>query len=126
MKREALRFWVSAVLAAAGWAIVTDFLLPYDALGLDTGADRGRAWLLTLWTSGVMSICFGLAGILGYAAPLGFKEVAEAGSLTQAMEARRRAKRGQGSLHTNFAWWLTVTGTMLIGIYFLAWGISYA
>lgn len=126
MKRKALRFWMSAVLAAGGWAVITSFLLPYDALGLDTGADRGRAWLLTLWTSGVMGICFGLAGILGYSAPLGYREVAEAGSLTQAMEARRRAKHARGSLHTNFAWWLTVTGAMLIGIYFLAWGISYA
>ena len=125
MTREAVRFWVAAALAAGGWAVACSTLFPYEALGLETGAERGRVWLLTLWTSGVMAICFGVAGILGYAGPLGFKEVADAGSLTQAMEARRRARRGVGSLHRNFAWWLIVTGAMLIGIYFLAWGFAY-
>jgi hypothetical protein len=126
MNRAALRFWAAAVLAAAAWSVLTSALLPYEALGLESGAERGRAWLLTLWTTGVMAICFGAAGILSYAGPMGYKEVADAGSLTQAIEARRRSKRQQGSLYTNFAWWLIVTGAMLVCIYFLVWGFAYA
>jgi hypothetical protein len=78
MTREALRFWATAGAVAVGWAVATSALFPYEALGLETGAERGRGWLLTLWTSGVMAICFGVAGMLGYAAPLGFKEAARA------------------------------------------------
>lgn len=126
MKREGVRFWASALLVAGGWVVVSSLLLPYDALGLESGPERSRAWLLTVWTSGVMAICFGIAGIIGYSAPLGFKEVAESGSLTQALEARRRSKRQAGSFYTNFAWWLVVTGAVLIALYFLVWGIAYA
>lgn len=125
MNRDALRFWGAALGVAAAWSVLTSAFFPYDALGLDTGSERSRAWLLTLWTSGVMAICFGLAGLLGYAAPLGFKEVAEAGSLTQAIEARRQARRTTGSIYRNFAWWLIVTGAFLIGIYFLVWGLTH-
>lgn len=126
MSRDALRFWISAVAVAAAWAVASSVLFPYEALGLETGAERGRAWLLILWTSGVMAICFGAAGIISYAGPMGYKEVTEAGSLVQALEARRRAKRGQGSIHTNFAWWLIATGAILVVTYFLAWGLAYA
>ncbi|HEX6925983.1 MAG TPA: hypothetical protein VF167_11235 [Longimicrobiaceae bacterium] len=125
MKREALRFWGSAVAVAVAWAVIAPLVLPYEALGLESAAARGRAWLLTLWTSGVMSICFGAAGLLGYVSPIGFKEVAEAGSLMQAIEARRRARR-EGSFHQNFAWWLIVTGLLLIAIYFVVWGATHA
>lgn len=126
MSRVAIRFWVSAVAVAVGWAVLASACFPYDAVGAETGADRARIWLLTLWSSGVMAICFGVAGILGYSTPLGFKEVADAGSLTQAMEERRRMRRTVGSLHSNFAWWLMVTGAVLILIYFLVWGIFHA
>lgn len=125
MKREALRFWGSAVAVAVAWTVIAPLVLPYQALGLESAAERGRAWLLTLWTSGVMSICFGAAGLLGYVSPIGFKEVAEAGSLMQAIEARRRARR-EGSFHQNFAWWLIVTGLLLIVIYFVVWGVTHA
>lgn len=126
MIRPAVRFWASAIAVAVAWTVAASLLLPYEALGLETGADRGRAWLLTLWTSGVMAICFGVAGILGFAMPLGFKEVAEAGSVVEAMEARRRSRRQGGSFYQNFAWWLIITGLLLIIIYFLVWGIAYA
>ena len=126
MSREALRFWISAVGVAAAWTVASSVFFPYEALGLETGADRGRAWILILWTSGVMAICFGAAGVISYAGPMGYKEVAEAGSLVQALEARRRAKREQGSLYTNFAWWLMATGAILIAIYFIVWGFAYA
>lgn len=126
MSREALRFWISAVVVAAAWAVASSAFFPYGALGLETGAERSHAWLLILWTSGVMAICFGAAGIISYAGPMGYKEVAEAGSLVQAIEARRRAKREQGSLYTNFAWWLMATGAVLVVIYFFVWGFAYA
>lgn len=125
VRRNAVRFWLSAALVAGGWAVACSLFFPYEALGLQTGAERARVWLLTLWTSGVMAICFGIAGILGYSAPLGFKEIADSGSLTQALEARRRSKRIQGSFYTNFAGWLIVTGFLLIAIYFLVWGFVY-
>jgi hypothetical protein len=126
MSREAWRFWIAAVAVAGAWAVASSVFFPYEALGLETGAERGRAWLLILWTSGVMAICFGAAGIISYAGPMGYKEVAEAGSLVQALEARRRAKRELGSLYTNFAWWLMATGAILVAIYFLVWGLAYA
>lgn len=126
MRRDAVRFWGAAVGVAAAWAVASSVLFPYEALGVETGAERARVWLLTLWTSGVMAICFGAAGILGYATPIGFREVSEAGSLTRALAERRRARQREGSLHSNFAWWLVVTGAMLIAIYFLVWGFAYA
>ena len=126
MSRAAVRFWGVALAVAAGWAVASSLLVSVEPLGFDTGAERLRVWLLTLWTSGVMAICFGAAGILGFSAPLGFREVAEAGSLTEAVAARRRAGRGSQAFHRNFAWWMIVTGAMLIGTYFLAWGITYA
>jgi hypothetical protein len=126
MTRDAVRFWVAAVAAAGAWAVATSLLISVDGLGFETGAERLRVWLLALWTSGVMAICFGAAGLLGYGAPLGFREVAEAGSLTEAMAARRQAARQSHPFHRNFAWWLIVTGALLIGTYFLAWGITNA
>lgn len=125
MNRAAIRFWGAAALAAGGWAVLASVILPYDALGLVTGAERARAWLLTLWTSGVMAICFGAAGIIGYGAPLGFKEVSEAGSVAEAIRARRQSQQHGGSFYQNFAWWLVITGILLIVIYFLAWAYSH-
>lgn len=113
------RFWGAAVGVALAYALATALLLPYARLELYTEALRWRAWLLTLWTGGVLSVLFGLAGILGYRLPLGFREVADAGSIGDALEARRRA--GSAESTGNFAVWLVVTGLMLIGIYFVAW-----
>lgn len=125
MKRDVLRFWVAAAAVAAAWTVLASVLLPYEALGLTSGEDRSRAWLLTLWTSGVLAICFGSAGLIGHLTPLGFREVADAGSLTQAIEDRRRSRRQGGSFHSNFAWWLIVTGGLIILIYFGVWGFLH-
>lgn len=116
---SAIRFWGSAAGVAAGFAVLSALLLPYAWLGLETEALRWRAWLLTLWTGGAMSVLFGLAGILGYRLPPGVREVIDAGSVRAALDARKRAREeGQGG---NFAVWLVVTGLMLIAIYFVAW-----
>src|SRR5690606_10308160 len=78
------RFWTAAVLLPLAFALATYWLFPYGSLGLEGVEDRHRAWLLTLWTAGVMAICFGGAGILSSITPLGFRDVAEAGSLLAA------------------------------------------
>ena len=121
MTRTTLRFWISAVVLALVFAAATAFLFPYESLGAVAPAERARVWLLTLWTAGVMAVLFGLAGLLAFATPLGFREVHDAGSVTAAREARAQARpRGQG-FHENFAWWLVCTGLVLLLLYFVAW-----
>jgi hypothetical protein len=114
-----LRFWGSAIGVALLFSLLSALLLPYSWLGLETEALRWRAWLLTLWTGGAMSVLFGLAGILGYRLPPGVREVVDAGGVRAALEARKRAREeGQGG---NFAVWMVLTGLCLIAIYFAAW-----
>ena len=118
------RFWGSAVAVALAFALAAALFLPYRQLHLDTEAERWRAWLLTLWTGGVMAVLFGAAGLLGYADRIGFREVREAGSLHEALERRRAQQRApDGGFHGNFAWWLVSTGVLLIGLYFAAWTV---
>lgn len=124
MSRPVLRFWLAAVGAVLLYAVAAAWLFPYDALRLTTGADRHRVWLVTLWTGGMLAICFGAAGLLGYGGALGVREVVEAGSVAEAAEARRRARRDAGGFHRNFAWWLIVTGVLLVGAYFAALAVS--
>ncbi|HET7321810.1 MAG TPA: hypothetical protein VFI96_04885, partial [Longimicrobiaceae bacterium] len=120
-----LRFWLGALAAAALFAAASARFLPYAALRMDTGAMRLQGWLLTLWCTGAMAICFGVAGLLSHVTPIGVKEVAEAGSVAGAAEAHRRSKGGRGSgFHGNFAWWLVVTGALLIIFYFVAWSVT--
>jgi hypothetical protein len=116
------RFWGSALVVALAFALAAALFLPYERLRLVTEADRWRAWLLTLWTGGVMAVLFGAAGLLGYGDRIGFREVREAGSLQAAIERRRAQQRApDAGFHANFAWWLVSTGGVLIGIYFAAW-----
>ncbi|HET8655837.1 MAG TPA: hypothetical protein VFL93_10015 [Longimicrobiaceae bacterium] len=124
MSRRVARFWLSALGAAAVFAIAARFLLPYGALQRVTASERLQVWLLTLWCAGAMAICFGLAALLGHASPVGVKEVADAGSVTAAIEARRRARRGAPYQWLNFGSWLALFGALLIGIYFVAWGVT--
>lgn len=113
------RFWISAVLFAAAFAAAASWLFPYDLLRLHDEAERNRAWLLTLWTAGVMGICFGATGLFSSALPLGFRDVAEAGSVSAAREARRRD--AGASPFYNFAGWAATTGGFLLIIYLFAW-----
>lgn len=121
MSTPAVRFWVSAVLAALLFAGATSAWFPYEALRLRSEAEQWRAWLLTLWTGGVLALLFGASGLLAVAIPLGFREVHEAGSVAGAAESRRRSRPSGAAFHANFAWWLICTGAMLIAIYFAAW-----
>jgi hypothetical protein len=118
-------FWGTAFLAALGFAFAVAFLMPYGLLAAETSADRLRIWLLTLWTAGVMAICFGSAGLISALAPLGFREVAEVGSVSAAVEARREEHRKAGGTpFYNFAGWTLITGVCLILLYFAAWLVT--
>jgi hypothetical protein len=118
-----LRFWGSAVALALAVTLAAGVLLPYEALQLETQVERLRAWLLAVWTAGVMAVLFGLSGLIAYGGAIGFRDVVEAGSMKAALEARAKAARAAGGLgfHGNFAWWLVSTGALLIAFYFVAW-----
>lgn len=121
MNRPALRFWASAVAVALAVAIFSALLLPFDAIGLVTRAERQRAWLLTLWTGGVMAVLFGASALLGAFHGLGLREVLEAGSLQRARDARTQAMaRARPGFHSSFGWWLVSVGALLILGYFAA------
>ena len=124
MNRKAIFFWATLLAVAAGFAAAAAFLFPYDSLRLTTQPERWRAWLLTLWTGGVMSVLFGVSALVGYISPVGFREVHEAGSVTKALEARKQLRRDQHGFHQNFAWWLTCLGGVLIALYFVVWRLN--
>ena len=115
------RFWASAILAALGFAAMAAFLTPYEMIGAENDSDRRRILLLIIWTSGVMAVCFGAAGLLASVTPLGFRDVAEKGSVNAAIEARRLAGGRAEDRFFNFAGWVLATGMFLIGTYFAAW-----
>jgi hypothetical protein len=114
-------FWGSA----AGTAAIVGagaLLVPHGIPGLDTAAEQQRAWLLTVWTAGVMAICFGASGLLTAMTPIGFREVADAGSVPAAIEAHRSARDRQNSTaFYNFAGWTVTTGIFLLFVYLFGW-----
>lgn len=121
MKHPALRFWASAVAVALAVAVFCALLLPFSAIGLETRAERQRAWLLTLWTCGVMAALFGASALLGAFSGLGLREVLDAGSVKGARDARNRAMDGtKPGFHHSFGWWLVSVGLLLIATYFAA------
>lgn len=114
------RFWLSAVAVAFAFAAATAWFFPYETLRIESASDRQRAWLLTLWTGGVICICFGATALLSTVIPIGFRDVAEAGSVSAAQEARRREVGPSASFY-NFGGWLLTTGILLLGVYFANW-----
>lgn len=123
MSRQVGIFWGTALGVALGFALLAALLLPFEAIGLRTIAERERAWLLTVWTGGVLAILFGLSALLGAFSGMGFREVMEAGSVQQAVDTHRRTvpRRGDGEFHHSFAWWVISTGGLLVAIYFVGW-----
>ncbi|HEV2129931.1 MAG TPA: hypothetical protein VGR27_02450 [Longimicrobiaceae bacterium] len=123
MSRQVLVFWGTAVGIALGFALLAALLLPFDALGIRTLEERERAWLLTVWTGGVLAILFGLSALLGAFSGMGFREVVEAGSVREAVETHRRSLTnwGAGAFHHSFAWWVISTGGLVVAIYFVGW-----
>lgn len=118
MTRRTLRFWGWAFGVAGAVAAAAALLMPYEALGLRTGAERERAWLLTVWTAGVMAVLFGATARIG-ARGLGVRDVADAGSVRAALEERKRAERAAAGPGLDL--WIVATGGILIGIYFAGW-----
>lgn len=114
------RFWLSSVAATLVFAAAAAWLFPYGALNIEAGPARHRAWLLILWTSGVMCICFAAAALLSTVVPIGIRDVADAGSVGAAREARLRNAGGGRSFY-NFGGWLLTTGILLLVTYFAGW-----
>ena len=107
-----MRFWATSAAVAAGIASAAALLLPSE-LGT-------RAWLLTVWTAGVMCILFGAAALIG--AGVGVREVVEAGSTPDAVEAERRVRNaGAADFYGDVGWWVVATGGVLVAIYFVGW-----
>lgn len=122
MSRGVVVFWGAAVGVAVGLAALAAAFLPYEALRLTTAAERERAWLLTVWTAGVMAILFGVSATLGAFGGVGFRDVVEAGSVTEATRLHRERLKFDRSGYTGrFDWWLIVTGVLLLVIYFGGW-----
>jgi hypothetical protein len=115
-------FWLTAAAAAIALAALAALLLPYQRLQMESLADRQGGWLLTVWTAGVMAIFFGVSGLLMSVAPVGFRDVHEAGGVLQALAKRRdeRERAGDSNFY-NFAGWTVSTGGFLVLIYFAAW-----
>jgi hypothetical protein len=123
VNRRQLKFWGSAVAVAVAFAAATAAFFPYESLRLTTAAERERAWLLTLWTAGVVAILFGLSARLGAFGGIGLREVVDAGSVQEATRLHRERVKStqQDDFASAFDGWLMVTGAMLIGVYFVAW-----
>jgi hypothetical protein len=117
--RHGLRFWGSAVGAAAAFALGVPVLFPFRALGLDPVAERPRIWMLTVFCAGVMALMFGLSGALG-SRYLGVRDVYFARGVTEAVDWHQKAgavpRRG-GRLNAGV--WTLAFGASLIAIYFV-------
>ena len=122
MTRQAVVFWGAAIAVALLVAVLSALLLPYGTIGLDSLEERQRAWLLTLWTAGVMSVLLGVSSLLGAFSGLGLRDALEAGSLQRAQAARRESLSGEErAFHRSFGWWLVCEGGLLVATYFAAW-----
>jgi hypothetical protein len=118
------RFWPTALLAAVVIAGLLAVAFPYGSLGIETLADRQRAWLLTVWTVGVMAICFGVTGLLAVLSPISFRDISESVSVTAAIDAHREVRRQHSSSRFfNGAGWTVTTGFFLLLFYFGGWFI---
>jgi len=117
--KHGLRFWGSAVGAAAAFALLVPLLFPFRALGLDPAADRPRIWMLAVFCAGVMALMFGLSGVLG-SRYLGVRDVYFARGVAAAVDLHQKAgavPRRRGWL--NAGTWMLAFGASLIAIYFV-------
>ena len=123
MRREDLRFWGGAVLAAAVFAALVPLLLPFGALGAVLPGERTRIWLLTVFCTGVMALLLGLSGVIG-SRFVGVRDVLEAKSATIAIERQREARKAlAGRGWRNAGGWTVAAGASLIAIYFMLWTV---
>jgi hypothetical protein len=116
------RFWITSVIAALVLGALVAVGFPFGLLGVADGIERERAWLLTIWTLGVMSVCFGVSGLAATLSPISVRDIAERGSVVGAIEARRESRRDRAANpFYNFAGWITTTGFFLLLVYFAGW-----
>ncbi|MFL5385123.1 MAG: hypothetical protein ACJ8GN_21590 [Longimicrobiaceae bacterium] len=121
MRREDLRFWGSAVLAAAVFAALVPVLFPFGALGPVLPAERTRIWLLTVFCTGVMALLLGLSAVIG-SRLVGLRDVLDAKSAAIAIERHRESRRSMtGRGWRNAGGWTVAAGASLIAIYFILW-----
>jgi hypothetical protein len=123
--RGPLRFWGSALAAALAWAALVPVLFPFGALGLDRASEGNRIWMLVVCCTGVLAMLFAGGALLAGPRGVGARDVAEAGSVSAALEAARRTRgeRRERHLRTrNFATWLVAFGGALVLIYFALLG----
>lgn len=120
---RAVRFWTTALFAAAVVAGGVALLLATGAWEGGDAAGTRRRWLLGVWTVGVLAILFGLGGVIGGLSGIGVREIVEAGSLVQAHQQERARRRAlaEGGIYNSFAWWTVCTGLLLVGLYFVGW-----
>ncbi len=116
------RFWAISLLVAAALGALLAVAFPYGPLGIESVADRQRAWLLSVWTAGVMAICFGATGLMAVLSPISFRDISESTSVTAAIDAHREVRRQHSSSRFYNAAGLTVaTGFCLLLVYFAGW-----
>ena len=118
MRKSDLRFWGSAVLAAAAFAALVPLLFPFRPLGLDPAADRTRIWLLAVFCAGVMALMFGLSGALG-GRYLGTRDVYFARGVARAVDLHQKAGAVPRRGGLNAGVWTLAFGASLIAIYFV-------
>jgi hypothetical protein len=122
VSRAALVYWGTAIGVAVAFAAAAAAFFPYEQLRLHTVAERERAWLLTVWTGGVLAVLFGTSALLGAFNGIGFRDVVEAGSVQRATERLRERQRPDEAAYTRrFDWWLVTTGALILAIYFAGW-----
>lgn len=119
MNRSALRFWGSAAGVSIAFAALVPVLFPFRAIGLDPAAEREFVWLLTVFCTGIMLLLFGLSAWIGGRRSVGLRDVLEAGGVRQALDRADRRDVGDAPYTRNAAVWCSVTGALLLLIYFV-------
>lgn len=118
MNRAALRFWGSAAGVSIVFAALVPVLMPYAAMGIPP-EEREFSWLLTVFCIGVMLILFGLSAWIGGRRTIGLRDVLEAGGVRQALNRADQRDVGDAPYTRNAAVWCSVTGVLLLVIYFV-------
>ena len=116
--KHGLRFWGSAIGAAAAFALLVPLLFPFHAVGLDPAADRARIWMLSVFCAGVVALMLGLSGALG-SRYLGVRDVYYARGVTQAVDWHQKAGAVPRRGWLNAGVWTLAAGASLIAIYFV-------
>jgi hypothetical protein len=119
VNRDALRFWGSAAGASIAFAALVPVLFPFRAIGLDPAVERHFVWLLMVFCTGVMLVLFGLSAWIGGRRAIGLRDVIESGGVRQALSRADKRDVADAPYTRNAAVWCSVTGVLLLLIYFV-------